>query len=377
MKKTLILISFLTYLISDSYAQNYFSGELFEAYEWDLETINKVTFKLENELILRRRLLNKKEKRLGRGVKENGQYFDEIIIKRKNDLKIVDIENNILEVSFSKHPNFTLHFAPNNKDNENYVVLVEELKGNKGVVEYQELPFRILKGSRLLIGRLRKKHLPTKRVNRFSAWKGNATAIMIDTKGYLITNYHVVEDSDEIAVVDPQNKNRDLKAEVLIKDKTNDLVILKITDENYTPSDSQVGFSFGSGIKNVGAEVFTLGYPMALDNLGNEVKFADGSISSKTGYNDEINIYQISVPTQPGNSGGPLFDKDGQLIGIINSKIVDQTVENVSYAIKISYVKSLIEAANEEINIPSGTSESDLESLIKQLDNFVFMVKVD
>jgi S1-C subfamily serine protease len=71
----------------------------------------------------------------------------------------------------------------------------------------------------------------------------------------------------------------------------------------------------------VGSNVFALGYPMALSLMGEEVKFTDGKISSKTGFQGDITTYQISVPIQPGNSGGPLFDYDGNIVGITNAGI--------------------------------------------------------
>ena len=71
--------------------------------------------------------------------------------------------------------------------------------------------------------------------------------------------------------------------------------------------------------------------------MGKAAKFTDGKISSKTGYNNAINSYQTSIPVQPGNSGGPLFNDKAQLIGVINSAIKD--ADNVSYAIKLSLSK--------------------------------------
>jgi S1-C subfamily serine protease len=69
------------------------------------------------------------------------------------------------------------------------------------------------------------------------------------------------------------------------------------------------------------------------------VKFTDGKISSKSGYDNDATTYQISVPVQPGNSGGPLFDSKGNLVGVVNAKFTKG--DNVSYAIKSPVLKTL------------------------------------
>lgn len=103
-------------------------------------------------------------------------------------------------------------------------------------------------------------------------------------------------------------------------------------------------------ILDVGTSVFALGYPMS-DILGEEIKVTDGIISSKTGYQGDVVTYQISVPIQPGNSGGPLFDKNGNLVGITNAGVPD--AQNVGYAIKVSYLKNLLDSAPTPIILPS------------------------
>jgi V8-like Glu-specific endopeptidase len=121
--------------------------------------------------------------------------------------------------------------------------------------------------------------------------------------------------------------------------------------------------------------VFTLGYPMALTSMGKEVKFSDGKISSKTGYQGDIGSYQTTVPVQPGNSGGPLFDNDGKLVGIINAKIME--ADNVSYAIKLSSLKNLLELLPETIETESklDLAAMNLEQKIKLLSKFTVLIK--
>jgi S1-C subfamily serine protease len=115
---------------------------------------------------------------------------------------------------------------------------------------------------------------------------------------------------------------------------------------------------------------------MALSVMGDEVKFTDGKISSKTGFQGDITTYQISVPVQPGNSGGPLFDYDGNIIGIVSAKIM--AADNVSYAIKSSYLRNLLDVLPESINIPNDQALSSitLTEKIKLLSDYVVLIKI-
>jgi len=112
--------------------------------------------------------------------------------------------------------------------------------------------------------------------------------------------------------------------------------------------------------------------------MGTEIKFTDGKISSKTGFQGDITKYQISVPIQPGNSGGPLFDYDGNLIGITSSGINPDLTENVNYAIKSIYLKSLVDVLNYKLSLPNSKliSSKTLTEKIKILSDYVVYIKV-
>ena len=152
------------------------------------------------------------------------------------------------------------------------------------------------------------------------------------------------------------------------------MAIIKIEDDKFKPY-IKLPYSFKSTISDVGSNVFALGYPMALTVMGEEVKFTDGKISSKTGFQGDITTYQISVPVQPGNSGGPLFDYDGNIIGIVNAKIM--AADNVSYAIKLTYLKNLIDVIPDKLILPSdiSISQKTLTEKIKVLSNYVVLIK--
>lgn len=207
-------------------------------------------------------------------------------------------------------------------------------------------------------------------------WKGNGSGFFISNEGHIITNYHVVEYAKEIEVeILVGDEQKVYKAKVLTTDKQNDLAVIKIEDDTFIPFKS-IPYTIKTDVSDVGTNVFALGYPMALNVMGMEVKFTDGKISSKTGAQGDISTYQTSVPVQPGNSGGPLFDYDGNLIGVINSKIM--SADNVSYAIKANFIKNLLDAFPTPIKMPNGKelTQKTLTEKIKILSNFVPIIKV-
>jgi S1-C subfamily serine protease len=206
--------------------------------------------------------------------------------------------------------------------------------------------------------------------------KATGSGIIFSPNGYILTNYHVVDNSNRFVVELNENGNvKNLNAEVVIHDKVNDLAILKIRDDEFTSLPLLYAFK-DNGLVDVGASVFTIGYPHALSGMGKEAKFTDGRVSSKTGYNGNINAFQTTIPVQPGNSGGPVFNSDGQLIGVINATFKE--ADNVSYAIKLNYIKNLIELMNEKVEPPSNNTIQNLslEEKLKVLTNYVVLIKV-
>ena len=109
--------------------------------------------------------------------------------------------------------------------------------------------------------------------------------------------------------------------------------------------------------------------------MGDEIKLTTGIISSKTGFQGDVALYQISAPIQPGNSGGPLFDKKGNVIGIVSAKHAG--AENVGYAIKTVYLRNLIESCADISIIPTANTVATLPltGKVKKEKHFVFLIK--
>jgi S1-C subfamily serine protease len=213
-------------------------------------------------------------------------------------------------------------------------------------------------------------------VTTFSGVKSSGTGFAISTNGYIVTNQHVVDGVSKISVRGVKgNFSKVYKAKVIIEDKNNDLAIIKIDDPSFT-SLGVPPYKIDNGISDVGNSVYALGYPLRA-TMGDEVKLTNGIISSKTGFQGDITTYQITVPVQPGNSGGPLFDSNGNIIGIINAKHIG--AENASYAIKTSYLMNLIQVMNSSPSLPKTNtiSSKNLSEQVKFVKEFVYIIETE
>ena len=142
-----------------------------------------------------------------------------------------------------------------------------------------------------------------------------------------------------------------------------------------------------SNTKNLrlGQEIFTLGYPLG-EFLGKSVKLSTGDISSLYGIQDDPRLIQISNPIQPGNSGGPLLNENGEIVGVVvstlnaryfyeNESIIPQ---NVNFAIKGNYVSNLISILPEYQELSNRRNlllGKSLEEQIELISPFIVTIK--
>jgi TPR repeat protein len=181
--------------------------------------------------------------------------------------------------------------------------------------------------------------LPGKNVK----WTGSG--FIITSQGHIITNQHVAPVGTQIKVI---TRFGAFAASVLKVDADNDLSLLKI-DGIFIP----VALSPSSKAR-LGATVATIGFPNT-EMQGFSPKLTKGEISSLAGLKDDPNYFQISVPVQPGNSGGALFDSSGNVIGVVTAKINQKAAiastgtiaENVNYAVKSGALLRFLESVPE------------------------------
>tara|TARA_Y100000588_G_scaffold384461_1_gene475790 strand:- start:645 stop:1346 length:702 start_codon:yes stop_codon:yes gene_type:complete len=212
--------------------------------------------------------------------------------------------------------------------------------------------------------------------NNEDKWLGNGSGIIFSKDGYISTNHHVIEEASALEVqFKYKNEIKKFNAKVVRSDPRLDLAIIKVDDPTFENL-SSIPYNFAFRSSDVATEVYALGYPM-IDWMGEDVKFTDGRISAKSGALGDVTRYQHTAPIQPGNSGGPLFDTKGNLIGINVSKIVDDDVSGVFYAVKTSYLIQLIDAIPQSIKIPESNSLAgkSLPEQIKILSDYVVLIK--
>ena len=209
-------------------------------------------------------------------------------------------------------------------------------------------------------------------------WNGSGTGFYVNNEGFIATNYHVIQDASEIWVLCKQNgMKQKFKATVFQTDKINDLAIIKITDSAFVPL-PMLPYQLASETIAVGNEVFSLGYPLA-DVMGETVKFTDGKISSLTGINEDVTKYQVTAPIQNGNSGGPLFDNLGNIVGIIESRLNKEKYnsENVNYAVKSGLLKNIVDLVPVTTQKGKRKKTSSLSQVdkIKVFSDYVVMIQ--
>ena len=171
--------------------------------------------------------------------------------------------------------------------------------------------------------------------------KGFGTAFAVSPDGYLISASHVTEGSDALRVIFKNGQSLD--ATVIREEPKLDLALLKV--DVPTPTFLTVT----SRTAGLGDDIYTVGYPSP-EWLGVNQKFTKGSISALSGLRDDSFRYQISVPIQPGNSGGPVVcEETGEVIGIVIStlrgkEVVGFNPQSVNYALKSAFIKPIMDS---------------------------------
>lgn len=187
---------------------------------------------------------------------------------------------------------------------------------------------------------------------------GSAFVYKTDDKyGYLLTNYHVVEDADSVKIT--MADNTEVDASVLGGDEYLDLAVLRI-DKSAVSMVANIGTSEDM---KLGDTIFTVGTPMGEEYQGTVTsgilsgkdRMVSVSVTNTTTGNDWVmRVLQFDASINPGNSGGPLLNANGEVIGICSLKLVDDDIEGMGFAIPIEYAMNHIESLEkgEEISWP-------------------------
>lgn len=177
--------------------------------------------------------------------------------------------------------------------------------------------------------------------------RGTGTGFVITADGYILTCAHVVEKAGAIRI---KLGEHFLTAKTIRLDQGSDLALLKVDTDQRLPA---LAFA-NERSATLGQDVFTIGFPNP-DLQGVADKLTKGSVSGLAGAQDDPRFYQISVQVQPGNSGGPLLDFNGNVVGVVKAQLRGDLAletsgslpQNINYAVKAAYVLSLLDSLPE------------------------------
>ena len=217
----------------------------------------------------------------------------------------------------------------------------------------------------------------------------HGSGFAVSSKGYIMTNYHVINDessgkaADYFRVFQVQNgETYGFDAKLVAKDPANDLAILKIIDSAFKEL-PELPYKLVTNSADKGSDVFTIGFPR-YDIQGISSKVTKGIVIAQNGLKGEVGHYSISSAIDHGSSGGPLFDSDGNIIGITDGGLSTEESKKMGsdalstsqyYAIKASRILPMLD------NLPviKFPEQNVIQNLtftqkVKKLEYFVFLV---
>lgn len=202
--------------------------------------------------------------------------------------------------------------------------------------------------------------------------KFGGTSFLIDPKGFLVTSAHVLKDAKMVYVENQDGE--EFKAEIVHTDPISDIAVLKINDEDFK-SPKQLPYGFSKNGPELSEPVYTLGYPK------DEIVYNEGYLSAKTGLDGDTLAYQLAISANPGNSGGPVLNKYGEVIGILNAR--QASANGVVFATKSKNIYSVLNELKEsdpDLNIKLKSNSSlkgtDRSHQVRKVQDHVYMVKV-
>ncbi len=304
------------------------------------------------------------------------QYANILTLKQQMDASHEQIDVAAISAKVKPHPSRIIRIFRNNKAAiavaASFLVLasVVYLGQTKQDGNMQLLNNRVneIKGSQDNIIRV----FNEPRVPNTTPAKYGGTGFAISSNGYVLTSYHVIKGADSVYI--QNSKGISFKAKAYYTDAVNDIAILKVDDSSFENLNS-LPYSIKKNSTGIGELVYTLGYPKEDVVLGN------GYVSSKTGLNGDTLAFQVAIPVYPGNSGGPLLDNNGNIVGVIKGK--ENKADGAAFAVKSKYIMEALNAIPQDslrkrieyskISPLQGLKRKDQ---VAKMQDYVFMIKV-
>lgn len=187
----------------------------------------------------------------------------------------------------------------------------------------------------------------------------SGTGFFISKNGYIVTNNHVIDGCERI---DTHYKGSISKANLLFADKINDLAIISV---DIKPS---MVFPISLDDASLLEDIIVAGYPLG-KNISSSIKTSKGSVTSLAGYGDNYSNFQIDAALNPGNSGGPIINNKGNIVGVaVATYGKDTGVESFNFGVKSSTLKTFAKSNNIKFTTPSNIelSNKDLGIIITE-----------
>ena len=202
---------------------------------------------------------------------------------------------------------------------------------------------------------------------------GFGSGFFVTSDGYFITNYHVIQNAAKVSL---KIGDECVAAKIIKTDKETDLALLKVDGTfnalEFSPKRQE----------NLGQSIFTMGYPQP-QLQGVTPKVTKGVISGLEGFMGDIRNYQIDASIQPGNSGGPVADSNGYIVGVVVASLIKGSnggmPQNVNYVIKKSYLMAFFDSVPScatGIRCPASETERDFVSAVKIIEKSCALVVV-
>lgn len=205
--------------------------------------------------------------------------------------------------------------------------------------------------------------------NQSQEVEGIGSGFIINKKGYIVTNYHVIEGSTSVKVL--LSTGKELDATIVNYNQQMDLAVIKLPEGTKVPGVVELG---DSDAIYSGQEVLAIGTPLSKDYAQTCTKGVISASNRKVSTSDGtvMEVIQTDAAINPGNSGGPLVDAEGKVIGINSMKLVESEVEGIGFSIPINNLKSVLD----ELSTPSSDSGDGEVNLGIEVKNSMSGVKV-